>query len=854
MFKNPKKSIGSSVLCVFALLLLTLLTPSIVSAESVDKLQPFDMEQVNITDTYLANAFSKEISYLQSIDPNRLLVGYRQTAGLSTSYSKYGGWENTPLKGHTLGHYMSALAQAYKNTKSNATVNADMKKRIDLIISELQQCQNKRGDGYIYAETPEQFNVVEGKATGTLWAPWYTMHKIMSGLISIYELEGNPTALTVASKLGDWIYNRVNAWDSATQAKVLGVEYGGMNDCLIELYKLTGKSNHLAAAKKFEEPSLLNTIASGNNVLAGKHANTTIPKFIGAINRYRTLGTSEASYLTAAQQFWNMVIRDHTYVTGGNSQWEAFRAAGKLDQYRDEVNNETCNSYNMLKLTRELFQVTGDVKYADFYERSFINEILASQNPETGMTTYFKPMGTGYFKVFSKPFDNFWCCTGTGMENFTKLNDSIYFNSGSDLYVNMYISSTLNWSEKGLSLTQKADVPLSDTVTFTIDSAPSSEVKIKFRSPYWVAADKKVTVKVNGSSVNASVVNGYLDVSRVWKVGDKIELIIPAEVQISRCTDNQNVAAFTYGPVVLCAGLGNESMTTSSVGWNVTTATKTVTVKDTININSTSSASLDDWLGNISKYLVQTPGKLEFTFKETDSDNSLVFAPYYKKYTGRYGIYFTLKGSFTGSRNPFDRIEAESYNTQSGIQGVTCDEGTSAIGYIENGDYAVYNNMDFDSGAVGFVARASSAEKAGKIEIRLDSITGPLVGTCQISSTGGWQTFSDSKCSVSGISGKHNVYLKFTGESGYLFNLNWFKFIKEEIPSVLIGDLNGDNAVDATDLAMMKMYLLGIINDFPVQNDIEAGDLNKDGVIDALDFVVFKKYLLGSIEKLPYTN
>lgn len=853
MFRNAKKTISLTLIFFFALpMFLVFLTPSFVSAESVEKIQSFDMEQVKVTDPYFVNAFNKEISYLQSIDPNRLLVGYKQTAGLSTSYSKYGGWENTPLKGHTLGHYMSALAQAYKNTKSDATLNADLKKRIDLIISELQACQNKRGDGYIYAETTSQFDVVEGKATGTLWAPWYTMHKIMAGLITVYELEGNPAALTVASNLGNWIYNRVSKWDSATQAKVLGVEYGGMNDCLIDLYKLTGNSNHLAAAKKFEEPTLLNTIASGNNILPGKHANTTIPKFIGASNRYSTLGTSEASYLTAAQQFWNFVIKDHTYVTGGNSQWEAFRAVGKLDQYRDEVNNETCNSYNMLKLTRNLFKVTGDVKYADFYERSFINEILASQNPETGMTTYFKAMGTGYFKVFSKQFDNFWCCTGTGMENFTKLNDSIYFNNGSDLYINMYFSSTLNWKEKGLSLTQTANIPLSDTVNFTVDSAPSSEMKIKFRSPYWVAADKKVTVKVNGISVNAAVVNGYLDINRVWSAGDKIELKIPAEVQVTRCTDNQNEVAFTYGPVVLCAGLGSESMTTSSVGWSVTTATKTVSVKDTININSSTSASLNDWLGNINKYLVQTPGKLEFKLKETDADNSLVFSPYYAKYTGRYGIYFALKGTFTftGPRDPFAKIEAESYNTQSGIQDVECNEGTTAVGFTENGDYTVYNNVDFGSGAVGFIARTSSAANGGKIEIRLDSVTGPLVGTCEVPGTEGWQNFVDSETSVSGVSGKHDVYLKFTGESGYLINLNWFKFVKEDLTQVLVGDLNGDKSVDSTDFALMKMYLLGITTDFPVENDLAAGDLNKDNVIDALDFAKFKQYLLGSIDSL----
>jgi len=364
---------------------------------------------------------------------------------------------------------------------------------------------------------------------------------------------------------------------------------------------------------------------------------------------------------------------------------------------------------------------------------------------------------------------------------------------------------------------------------------------------------KKVTVKVNGIAYNTSAVNGYLDVSRVWSVGDKIELTLPAEVQVSRCTDNQSVVAFTYGPVVLCAGLGNESMTTSSVGWSVTTATKTVTVKDTININSSTRASLDDWLRNINTYLIQTPGKLEFKLRETDADSSLVFAPYYQNYQGRYGIYFTLKGSFTGSSSPFTKIEAESYNTQSGIQNVTCDEGTEAIGYTENGDYAVYQNIDFESGATSFQTRASSATNGGKIEIRLDSITGPLVGTCSVAGTGGWQTFSDASCSVSGVSGKHDVYLKFTGESGYLINLNWFKFIKKDVNPILVGDLNGDSSVDATDYALMKKYLLGLTEDFPVENDLVAGDLNVDGVIDAIDFAVFKKYLLGIIEKLPYS-
>ncbi|HEX3027967.1 MAG TPA: beta-L-arabinofuranosidase domain-containing protein [Clostridia bacterium] len=849
MKKITKKPISIIRACILALPLVMIFSmSSLVSAESTEQIHSFDMEQVHVTDPYLVNAYNKEIAYLQSIDLNRLLVGFRQMAGLSTSYSKYGAWESTQLAGHTLGHYMSALAQAYKNTKSDTALNADIKNRIDKIISQLQEIQNKRGDGYLFAEKPTQFDIVEGKGSGSTWAPWYTMHKILSGIISIYELEGNPTALTVASNLGNWIYNRANAWDSATQAKVLGVEYGGMNDCLYELYKLTGNSKHLAAAHKFDETSLFNSIASGNNVLPGKHANTTIPKFVGAANRYLILGSAESSYLTAAQQFWTFVTRDHTYVTGGNSQSEHFREAGKLDKYRDNVNNETCNSYNMLKLTRNLFKITGDVKYADYYERAFINEIWASQNPETGMTTYFKAMGTGYFKVFSNQFNNFWCCTGTGMENFTKLNDSIYFNNGTDLYVNMYVSSTLNWSDKGLSLTQQANIPLSKTVTFTINSAPSSAVKIKFRSPYWVASGEKVNVKVNGSPYSASAVNGYLDVSKVWAAGDKIELTIPAEVQVSRCTDNPNEVAFTYGPVVLCAGLGNESMTTSSVGWSVTTATKTVSVKDTININSSTSASLDDWLGNINNYLVQTPGKLEFTFKETDA-GSLVFTPYYQKYTGRYGIYFALKGTFTGSRSPFSRIEAEGYNNQSGIQTENCNEGGLDVGFIENGDYAVYSNVDFGSGASSFQARVASNVNGGNIEVRLDSATGTLIGTCPVTGTGGWQAWTDVRCSVSRVAGKHDLYLKFTGGSDYLFNLNWFKFT--EVHPATFGDLDGSGGVDALDFALMKQYMLGSIKEFPSPDGLKAADVDGSGGIDALDFALIKQYLLKMIDTFP---
>jgi DUF1680 family protein len=609
------------------------------AASSVEQLQEFDMQQVTITDPYCVNAFNKEIVYLKMLNSDRLVAGFREVSGLSKKADKYGGWESSMIQGHTLGHYLSAIARACKNIKSDPTLYNELKNKTDYIINELEVCQNKFSDGYLFATPQSHFDVIEGKASGSSWVPWYTMHKILTGLIDVYNFEGNAKALSIAKKLGDWVYNRASKWDSATRSKVLGVEYGGMNDCLYELYKLSNNSNHLTAAHIFDETNLFTTIAAGTNILPGRHANTTIPKFIGALNRYRTLGSSESSYLTAAQQFFNIVLRDHTYITGGNSENELFRDAGRLYATADNINNETCNTYNMLKLSRELFKVSGDVKYADYYEKTLINAILASQNPETGMMTYFQAMGTGYFKVFGSETNHFWCCTGTGMENFTKLNDSIYFHNSTDLYVNMYLSSELDWSKNGLALTQSANVPASGKVTFAIRSAPSASVNIKFRSPSWIPAGSNVTVSVNGTAVNASKVNGYVTVSRVWQAGDKVEVNLPMEVQVSRLTDKQDCVAFTYGPVVLSAGLGTASMTTTSHGVNVLKATKNVTIKDYILINAD---SVNSWIGNIKNNLVQTPGKVEFTLKNSDEDNNLKFTPHYGRYKDRYGIYFLL--------------------------------------------------------------------------------------------------------------------------------------------------------------------------------------------------------------------
>jgi len=626
---------------------LAILAPRLALAQSsVEKLQDFPLDQVQITDSYQQNLFAKEITYLlTTLDSNRLMAGFQAVSAGTNPTNLYGGWENQAIRGHTLGHWLSAVAHAYQQALgSDAALASQIKTKLDDVISKLKSYQ--LSSGYLFATNISQFDQFDSGASGTslatVWVPYYTMHKILAGIIDVYKFEGNADALAIASKLGDWLYTRSNGWNAAAKSRVLGQEYGGLNDSLYELYKYTKSANHLTVAHVFDDTSLFTTTAAGTDTLNGKHANMTIPKFIGALNRYRTVGTSEQSYFTAADQFLTIVLKSHTYVTGGNSEDEHFHQPGILDGERDAVNNETCNAYNMSKFAHDLFMTKGDVKYADYYERVHINEILASMNPETGMTTYFKAMGTGYFKAFGTTTNSFWCCTGTGMENFTRLNDSVYFHDAKDLWVTLYVSSTLNWKDRGLSLKQTTDLPLSNKVTFNVTAAPLDTVNMNFRKPYWLASCQSMTVSVNSQSVNAVDSNGFLGVSRVWQVGDKVELTIPAEVQVSRLPDNQNAVAFTYGPLVLSAGLGTASMTTTGHAMTIA-ATMPTGIQDTIAINS--GTTINGWIANVKTNLVQTAGKLEFSLKNTDSDSKLTFIPHYSRYQDRYGIYFKLAGT-----------------------------------------------------------------------------------------------------------------------------------------------------------------------------------------------------------------
>ncbi|SFX02443.1 beta-L-arabinofuranosidase domain-containing protein [Ruminococcus sp. XPD3002] len=686
----------------------------------------FSISDVAVTDDYCTNALNKELEYLLSFDTEKLLAGFRDNAGLSTNgATRYGGWENTNIAGHCVGHYLTALAQAYQRPDISSEQRDALYKRMKTLIDGMKTCQqHSRGKtGFLWAapvpsdgNVERQFDRVEiGKANifDDAWVPWYTMHKLIAGIVDVYNATGYAPAKEVGSSLGDWVYNRVSRWSQQTRNTVLSIEYGGMNDCMYDLYAITGKDSHASAAHSFDEDALFQKVSNGGrDVLNGRHANTTIPKFIGALKRYTVLDgktvngqkVDASAYLKYAENFWDMVTTHHTYITGGNSEWEHFGKDDILDAERTNCNCETCNSYNMLKLSRELFKITHDSKYMDFYEKTYYNSILSSQNPETGMTTYFQPMATGFFKVYSTRWDKFWCCTGSGMESFTKLGDTIYMHDDDTLYVNFYQSSILEWAEKGVTITQESSIPEGASVKFTVKG--DSAMDLRFRIPDWI--DGNMNVSVNGSKYNYKTVSGYADVSGNFRNGDVIELTVPSKVRAYPLPDSPDVYGFKYGPLVLSAELGKEDMKTDSTGMWVTIPKEKKVASETIKLAKTGQ-SVASFMAEIDEHLLRSSDGLTFTLNDTNT--KLTFTPHYRQYQQRYGIYWKFvpngtvieeklpraKTSVTDTVQPgYGQYESDNLHgmLEVGSLGVTND---STYRYVKNGGWFTYRMAVDDS-------------------------------------------------------------------------------------------------------------------------------------------------------------
>ena len=652
----------------------------VLSENEMGWTEPFELDKVQILDNYYLSAQKSDIAFLKKMDTARLLAGFRTTAGIDTKGVRpYGGWEDSLLGGHCVGHYLTALAQAVK-----VTGDKELKEKSQTLIAGLEECQKKLGTGFLFGakvedkeDVEKQFDILEGKKKGETWVPWYNMHKVLAGLVDTYKYTGNETALLVAEKLGDWIYERVSKWDLKTNQKVLETEYGGMNDCLYELYSYSHNKHHLEAAQKFDEKALFLMAAKGEkNCLDGKHANTQIPKFIGAIKRYNVLKQlgeakqEDEAYLVDAEKFFEMVVKRHSFVTGGISVMEHFRKDYHLDEIRTQTNCESCCAHNMLKLAKELFKATRKKEYADYYETTLRNAIMGAVKTESGAASYFTPMATGYYKTFGEedPEKNmFWCCTGSGMENFTKLGDSIYFRANDTLLVNQYVASKVTWEEKNLVLTQKSDVTKSEEISFVLNALHDkeiSDVAIALRIPDWMHGE--ATIYVNGAEKMTAAGNSeYVLLERNWEDGDVIMAKYPMSVESVGLLDQDAVFAFRYGPTVLAAKLGKEKMGEATwAGIDLTAPLykvvgnecrkdtiaygepKTTELLDNETLTIQKETSVNEFVSHIERYLVRDTESetLSFHLKGTDADttfeNGLQFVPFNTLNDERYGIYW----------------------------------------------------------------------------------------------------------------------------------------------------------------------------------------------------------------------
>ncbi len=508
--------------------------------------EPFGLKQVRLLDGPFKHAMDLDRKYLLSLDVDRLLHDFRINAGLTSSAKPLGGWEEPKceVRGHSVGHFLSACALMYASTGDEV-----LKAKADRVVAGLAECQAKMGSGYLSA-FPEEFidRVEVGKR---VWAPWYTIHKIYAGLVDMAVLCGNRQALEVVTKACDWVKSRCDKLSDEQMEKMLGNEHGGMNDVLAEVYALTGEEKYLKLAQRFNHHAVLDPLSRREDCLTGLHANTQFPKILGAGRQYEWTGREDLR--TAATFFWDVVTKERSYVTGGNSDDEHFSPKEHLSRYLGNRTTETCNTYNMLKITRQIFGWDPKAEYADYYERGLVNHILASQNPETGMVLYYLPLKTGVPKSFGTPTDSFWCCTGTGMENHAKYGDSIYFHAGNEtLWVNLFIASELTWTERGLRLRQQTRYPEEDSTRLTLTCEKPVELAIRVRHPYW--AVQGIEVKVNGQAqAIASRPGSYVALRRTWQNGDTIDVRMPMSLRTEAFRDNPKKVAVLYGPLVLCA-------------------------------------------------------------------------------------------------------------------------------------------------------------------------------------------------------------------------------------------------------------------------------------------------------------
>jgi uncharacterized protein len=610
------QSIGAAPALALTVAIQSCLGDALSLGHTPDKVEPvvkmqvwaFPLEQVRLLDGPFRHAMDLDGAYLLSLDTERLARNFRINAGLPTDAKPLGGWEapNCELRGHFVGHYMSACAQMYA-----ATGDDRYKAKGEAIVRVLRECQDKLNGGYLSA-FPETF-IDRVEQRKQVWAPYYTLHKILAGLEDMYVYCHDEQALVMAVKFGDWVVARNGKLTDAQMQAMLQTEQGGMNETMANLYALTGEKKYMDISLRFNHHRVVDPLEAGNDRLTGVHANTQIPKFIGLARQYELTG--ETNLEDGARNFWETVVNNRTYVIGGNSDGEMFTATNRISQMGPNT-TETCNTYNMLKLTRHLFCWEPRAEYADYYERALCNHILASQNPDTGMMCYYVPLRSGSRKNFNSPEHDFWCCTGTGVENHGKYGDSIYFHNDSQLYVNLFIGSQLDWKEKGLTVRQETRFPEEEQSRITLHCAAPVELEVKVRRPGW--ARHGFEISVNGEKSDGGEAVSYVTIKREWKDGDQIEIKMPFNLREEAFADKPERAAVMDGPLVLAAEVDTKKPKPGIV------------------------SEAGKWLGElrpVANEMATFEGAV-LRFPGDENPETLTLKPFYKLYRRNYEVYW----------------------------------------------------------------------------------------------------------------------------------------------------------------------------------------------------------------------
>ncbi|HYQ58709.1 MAG TPA: beta-L-arabinofuranosidase domain-containing protein [Draconibacterium sp.] len=585
---------------------------------------PFEMADVKLLDGPFKDATELNVQSLLNYEPDKFLAKFRIEAGLEPKAEHYGGWEERSIAGHSLGHYITATSLMYQTTGDQEFLN-----RVNYIVDELAECQEADGEGYIGAfkdgkkileeEVGKGDIRSEGFDLNGLWVPFYTQHKIYDGLIHAYELCDNPKALEIATGFADWLYTVLDDLSEDQMQEILKCEHGGMNDALAELYAVTGDEKYMELSRKFHHKEILEPLTDQIDILPGKHANTQIPKLVGTARRYELTGDLDDR--AASEFFWDRVVNHHSYVTGGHCEGEHFGAPDSLRDRLSDRTSETCNVYNMLKLSRHLFMWDAKPEVADFYERALFNHILSSQHPEDGRVIYNLSLEMGGAKSYQNPL-GFTCCVGSGMENHSKYCKNIYYHNNIELFVSQYIASELSWQDKGVVLTQNTKYPEEQGTTLSLKCEEPVEFALQVRYPYW--AKEGIDIKVNGKQIKVKEEPGsFVAVEREWNDGDVVEVQFPFSMRLESMPDDENRIALMYGPLVMAGDLGPENDPNVAdplyvpvlLAENRNPATWTEPVSNEANT---------------------------FETKDIARPRNIVFKPFYKTHERRYSVYFDI--------------------------------------------------------------------------------------------------------------------------------------------------------------------------------------------------------------------